>query len=156
MKADKCRRCNDPFRPSGNPTGCRRSDRPAILPAAAVAVARPPIRRRPIAVSSATYAPAATIPTTKILCRPQQESKQIRPSETTERIDAKHEYFRPPGRAENPLPPAKKTPANLPGVFLWRHDAVWRTNLISNGFQSTRHRPHDRPKWRGCVPAKAL
>jgi|GEM_PF-6192764 len=59
MKADKYRRFDDPF------------GRPATLPAAAVAAARPPIRRRPIAVSSATYVPAATIPTTKASCRPQ-------------------------------------------------------------------------------------
>ena len=51
MKADKYRRFDDPFRLSGNPADCRRCG-------------------RPIAVSSATYAPAATIPTTKTSYRP--------------------------------------------------------------------------------------
>lgn len=32
MKADKCRRCNDPFRLSGNPAGCRRCGCPSANP----------------------------------------------------------------------------------------------------------------------------
>ena len=34
-----------------------------------------------------------------------------------ERIDAKHEYFFPPGRAGNPLPPAKKRPQTFRAFF---------------------------------------
>ncbi len=34
-----------------------------------------------------------------------------------ERIDAKHECFFPPGRAENPLPPAKKRPQTFRAFF---------------------------------------